>query len=308
MAINPFFGDFKNEQNLVDDLTIETIKAMGRDVYYIPREYVKLDRLFGEDILSKFTKPYMIEMYVQDVQRFEGQRDIVTKFGIDITDRLTLQVSITRFNQEIRSREPSIKKPRAGDLIYFPLSKHLFEINYVEDEIPFYQHGALTTYTLTCEAFSYSNEEVSTGIEDIDDVEDTRKMYLTKITLGSLITATSAFEKGDIVFQVAGNTFGVYANRTYTATVVDYITGATKYLYVSDEDGTLQTSSTTQVVYNENKSVGYYASSKEVTNINVNKDPQIEESSLDNRQLDILNNTGSVLDFTENDPFSEGHY
>lgn len=308
MAINPFFGDFRNEQKLLDDLTIETIKATGRDVYYIPREYVKTDRLFGEDILSKFTYAYPIEMYVQDVFKFEGERDVVTKFGIDITDRLTLQVSITRFNQEIRNRNPDILKPREGDLIYFPLSKHLFEINYIEDEVPFYQHGAITTYTLSCELFTYSSEEIDTGNTDIDSVQEDRSMYLTKITLGSANTASTTFRKGDIVYQVAGVTNGVYADRTYYATVADFSAGTTNYLYVSDETGTLLSGASTQTIIKQDGSVNYYVAGSAATTINVTKDPNILESSGDNVVIDMLINKDDLFDFSEIDPFSEGKY
>jgi len=308
MAINPFYGDFANEQKLVDDLTIETIRAMGRDVYYIPREYVKLDRIFGEDILSKFTVAYAIEMYVQDVMRFQGQRDIISKFGIEITDKMTLQVSITRFKQEITARDPEIIRPREGDLIYFPLSKHLFEINYVEHRIPFYQHGGLTTYTLSCELFTYSNEEIDTGMDSVDTVEDKRKMYLTKITLGNSASTNTTFKVGDIVYQVAGITNGDYSDATYTATVAEFITGNTKYLYVSDESGTLQTGSSTQTVLKENKTVKYYVASKETTTINATKDPEILESSADNKELDVEQNETSLFDFSDIDPFSEGKY
>ena len=199
MAINPYFGDFRNEQRLLDDLTVETIKATGRDVYYIPREYVKLDRIFGEDILSQFKQAYLIEMYVMDVIKFQGQKDVATKFGLDITDKLDLQVSITRFRQEVYTKNSDIFKPREGDLIYFPLSKHLFEINLVEDEIPFYQFGALTTFTLKCELFSYSNETIDTGITEVDEVETKRKMYLSRITLGNSASASTVFKVGDIV-------------------------------------------------------------------------------------------------------------
>lgn len=308
MAINPFFGDFRNEQKLLDDLTIETIKATGRDVYYIPREYNQLDRLFGEDILSKFTVAYPIEMYVQEVFKFGGERDVVTKFGIDITDRLTLQVSIPRFNQEVRTRSPEIEKPREGDLIYFPLSRHLFEINYVEDEVPFYQHGALTTYTLACEAFTYSNEEITTGNTEIDVVEDERKMFLTKITLGGVNTAITTFSKGDTVYQVSGVTGGTFSAQTYTAIVAGFVEGATDYLYVSDETGTLLTGASTQTIIRQDGMVNYYVTSKEVTNINVTKDPKILESSGDNMQLDVLRNDDDLFDFSEIDPFSEGKY
>ena len=308
MAINPYFGDFRNEQRLLDDLTVETIRAMGRDVYYIPREYVKLDKLFGEDILSKFRFAYQIEMYVMDVIKFQGQKDVATKFGLDITDKLDLQVSITRFKQEIYSKNSDILKPREGDLIYFPLSKHLFEINSVEDEIPFYQFGSLTTYTIKCELFSYSNETIDTGITEVDEVENNRKMYLSKITLGNSASSSAIFKVGDIIYQVAGVTNGNYVNATYTAVVADFVNGATKYLYVSDEDGTLLPGISTQTVIDKNELVKYYVSGLTGTNINVNKDPKILESAGDNKELDLNQNSNTLFDFSETDPFSEGNY
>jgi hypothetical protein len=308
MAVNPFFGDFRNEQKLLDDLTIETIKATGRDVYYIPREYVKLDRLFGEDILSKFTVAYPIEMYVQDIFKFGGQRDVITKFGIDITDRLTLQVSITRFKQEVTTRSTEVLKPREGDLIYFPISKHLFEINYVEDEVPFYQHGALTTYTLTCEAFTYSNEEITTGNTEIDEIETVRKMYLTKILLGTPNSGITAFSRGDVVYQVAGVTNGAFVNQTYMATVADFVGVTSAFLYVSDESGTLLQGSSTQTIIKKDGTVNYFVSGTDSTNINVTKDPLILESSGDNAILDMIKSGDDLFDFSEIDPFSEGKY
>ena len=308
MAINPYFGDFRNEQRLLDDLTVETIKATGRDVYYIPREYVKLDRIFGEDILSQFKQAYLIEMYVMDVIKFQGQKDVATKFGLDITDKLDLQVSITRFRQEVYTRNSDIFKPREGDLIYFPLSKHLFEINLVEDEIPFYQFGALTTFTLKCELFSYSNETIDTGITEVDEVETKRKMYLSRITLGNSASASTVFKVGDIVYQVAGVTNGNYVDATYTAVVADFVSGATKYVYVSDEDGTLQLGASTQTVLDKTKTVKYYVTAIDDTTVNVTKDPKILESGGDNKELDIDQNDNDLFDFTETDPFSEGKY
>ena len=105
MAVNPYFTDYVGEQNLLNDLIIETIKATGRDVVYIPRQYLNLDQTLGEDTRgSKFTKGYPIEMYLSDVQQFGGERDIVSKFGIQLTDRINLVVSKTRFQQEVCSK------------------------------------------------------------------------------------------------------------------------------------------------------------------------------------------------------------
>jgi len=129
MAVNSYFKFAQADQKLLDDLTIETIKVTGQEVFYIPREYFKLDRILGEDIQSKFLSSYQIEAYIATIFKFDGQQDIITKYGIMNTDRMTIQISKTRFEYEIKRKKPEILKPREGDLIYFPLSGSIFEIN-----------------------------------------------------------------------------------------------------------------------------------------------------------------------------------
>ena len=176
MATNPYINQKVNsEQNLTEDLTIETIKAMGRDMVYIPRTLVNLDTIFGEDELSKFENVFPLEMYIESIQGFEGPGDIISQIGLDIKDRVNLRVSRKRFEQEVTSAIPSIGRPREGDLVHFPLSNTTFEINFVEHENPFYQLGRLYTYQLQCEVFTYSNETVDTGNSIIDELEDDRK-------------------------------------------------------------------------------------------------------------------------------------
>lgn len=175
MPVNPYFKEYIGEQNLLHDLTVETIRTMGRDMIYIPREYLNKDLVFGEDPISQFKDVYTIEMYIQNVTSFAGQMNVINKFGINITDKVTLQVAKRRFDEIVYANNNLIKTPREGDLIYFPFNKSLFEINYVEDKMPFFQFGILTTYTLTCELFTYSFETIETGVEEIDEVEDKRK-------------------------------------------------------------------------------------------------------------------------------------
>lgn len=170
MATNPYFKNYSGEQDLTEDLTIELIKTMGRDMVYMPRTAITTDLLYGEQMGSYFNIGIPIEMYIDSVSGFEGQGDIATKFGIEIRDNVSLTVSRKRFDQEIKTKFPSITRPREGDIIYFPLAKALFEINFVEHENPFYQHGKLYTYKLTCELFDYNSEEVNTGNTDIDAV------------------------------------------------------------------------------------------------------------------------------------------
>jgi len=174
MATNPYFKDYSGEQDIVEDLTVEIIKTMGRDMFYIPRDIGNLDQIFGEGNQVSFTHGVPLEMYIDTVSGFPGQGDISSKFGIEIKDNIYLTLSKKRFIQEIQARFPLITRPREGDLVYFPLAKAIFEINFVEHENPFYQLGKLYSYQLTCELFSYDREEFDTGNTDIDVTEEER--------------------------------------------------------------------------------------------------------------------------------------
>ena len=137
MALNPYFRFQNTEQNVVEDNIIEIIRMMGKNVWYIPRENVNLDRLFGEDQLNRFTKAYQIEMYVASSAGFDGT-DVITKFGLEVKDRVNLVVSKKRFTNEVTTKNSTIIRPREGDLIFFPLTKTLFEINFVEQKLCVY--------------------------------------------------------------------------------------------------------------------------------------------------------------------------
>ena len=110
-------------------------------------------------------------MYVDSVMGFDGQGDIASKFGLEIRDNINFTIAKKRFIQEIQTKIPEIIRPREGDLIFFPLARALFEINFVEHENPFYQLGKLYCYKLSCALFTYNEEQVRTGNSDIDSVE-----------------------------------------------------------------------------------------------------------------------------------------
>jgi hypothetical protein len=312
MATNPFFRDSTAEQRLVNDLTIETIRSMGRDMIYIPRNYVNIDELFGEDIQNKFTDAYTIEMYIKNVMQFDGQADVISKFGINITDRVTLILSRTRFQQEVTTKDSEIVYPRVGDLVYFPLSGSLFEINNVNKRDPFYQFGALTTYTLDCELFTYSNEEISTGITDIDTIEIDKKEYALKMFIG--VTANDPvvgyYTAGEILYQVAGicGAGSTLANATATATLIEQKDGVTyDILYLGNVSGTFLTGN--QSIKGAYSNAEFSVIGVTATNIIVQKDPQNTISpNLDNDVLQYKNTSASLFDFTDKDPFSEGKY
>ena len=147
MATNPFINTttVTSEQSLVEGITIEIIQAMGQDCVYVPRKYLNIDKVFGEDPGTSFQKTYTLEMYIQSYKGFEGT-DIINQFGLEIKDKISLVFSRKRFTEEVTNNDSTIIRPREGDLIYFPLSKSLFEINFVEHENPFYPLGKLYSY------------------------------------------------------------------------------------------------------------------------------------------------------------------
>jgi len=307
MTINPYFKKYSGDANVVEDLTIETIKAMGHDFVYIPRTLVDVDDLFGEDLISKFDDGYELEMYIQNVDGFEGEGDILTKFGLEIKDRMTLVVSKRRFEKAVATYESKIKRPREGDLIYFPFSKTLFEINFVEHENPFYQLGKLYTYVLNCEVFTYSQEDIDTGISDIDKVESDRQDFMINLQLGNLISGATGYYQGETVFQISGSTGGAYSSATSTANVVNWnATGKT--LGISNLSGTLSTGAT-ESIKGASSGVEYYISSTETTTVIIPQEPaSTDEDSGENDEFGFEADKGNIFDFTDIDPFSEGNY
>lgn len=167
MATNFYFNNFQNsqEQNLIEDLVIESIKIYGHEVWYCPRTIVAEETVFSEDELAEFKNAYSIEMYIKNVEGFEGEGDFLSKFGLQIRDRITFTVSRRSFSEEITG----LARPREGDMIFFPLNSKGYVVRFVEHEAIFYQMGALQTFDIVCELFEYNQETFSTGVDIIDD-------------------------------------------------------------------------------------------------------------------------------------------
>lgn len=167
---NLYFENFENsqEQNLVEDLVIESIKIYGVDCWYLPKTTLVKDELLNEVTKSIYNQSYMTEMYVKNVEGFEGEGDFLSKFGLQIRDSMTLTIANRVFEDEVTSVNDTRPRPLEGDLIYFPLNKKIYEIMHVEHEAIFYQIGSLQTYDLRCELFEYSGEIIATGQPFID--------------------------------------------------------------------------------------------------------------------------------------------
>lgn len=179
MAINHYFQSGipigrRSEQNLYEDLIIECLKIYGFEAYYIPRKFNNIDVIFGEDTISSFEHAYPLEMYLQNVNGFEGDGELMSKFGVELKDTATFVVSKKRWLDTVaRSGNTVLElRPAEGDVIYFPLTKSFFEIRKVDTETPFFQIGKLFVFSLQTELMQFSSEDFNTGIAEIDEITD----------------------------------------------------------------------------------------------------------------------------------------
>jgi hypothetical protein len=166
-----------NEQRLLEDLIIESIKIYGHDVYYLPRSSGNQDNVLGEDVLSRFDTAIPLEMYLANIQGWDGNGELFTKFGINVNDQATFVVSKRRWEDSVGASPPELlqlpSRPAEGDLIYLPKTNSMFEIKFVQHLDPFYQLGKFYIYSMSCELYQYSSEVFSTGVAEIDVTVDT---------------------------------------------------------------------------------------------------------------------------------------
>ena len=199
MTTNFYFQNFQNsqEQLLIEDLVLESIKIYGHDMWYCPRTLIAKDNIYGEDSISEYNNSYYIDMYIKNVDSYEGDGTFLSKFNLEIRDQMTVTVSVRNFLNEIGSYE-TIERPREGDLIYIPMIDRILVIKYVSKTPVFYQMGAIQMYDLVCETFEYSSEKLNTGIEAIDNIEKNNSIAMETYGLltqdGFVITDQNGFQ------------------------------------------------------------------------------------------------------------------
>jgi hypothetical protein len=194
---NRFYNQYSTsgEQNLLENLIIESIKIYGLDGFYLPRTHVNLDLLYKEDASTMFDDALELEMYLKTYDGYMGQNDFLSKFGLQIDESLTFTIAKRRFDQILQPKIATeigyniihedghglVKeggydytqyiRPLEGDLIYFPLTKDLFEIKFVEVIETLFQLGKLYTYELRCDKYEYTSDKFDTDIAEIDQIE-----------------------------------------------------------------------------------------------------------------------------------------
>lgn len=215
MSTNFYFNNFSNsqEQILIENLVLESIKMYGHDVYYCPRTLVAKDEIYEEDAVSEYNSSYMIDMYIRSYESYEGDGQFLSKFGLEIRDQVTFTVSVRNFADEIGSVE-MIDRPQEGDLIYLPMADRLMYIKYVNKTPVFYQMGAIQMYDLVCEMFEYSSEKLNTGIKAIDDIERDLSLSLELYSITTQDGLILTTQEGDAIIQ-GGYDFGTQAGDPF---------------------------------------------------------------------------------------------
>jgi Virus neck protein len=230
MVTSTFFNNFQQtgEQELLHSLIVESIKIYGQDMYYLPRRENNFDGIYGDDDVPSFDTAYLVEFYIKSVEGFGGQGSFMSKFGIEIRDQVTLSIAKRTFETDISTQEPALIRPREGDLIYFPLNKKAFQIMYVDKFKMFYTLGDIYMYDMQCELYEYSNESFSTGIAEIDDLEQN---YSYNAHDFAILT-----ESGYII-KTEANTY--IMSEEYNSVIPDYdpLADNTRIEEESDRDG-----------------------------------------------------------------------
>ena len=309
MPRNVYFSQgTTGEQNLYEDITIEGLKIYGHDAYYIPRKIVNEDSLFNEDQLSSFGSSYMIEAYVANVDGYEGEGDLLSKFGLEIKDQVTLVIANRRWEQLIGRHVASdtdldrsvTRRPMEGDLIYLPFAKGLFEITFVEAEDPFYQLQNLPTFQLKCELFKYSGEDIDTGV-DIIDTYETQFADRQRLTLGA---GSGTYQIGENISQIIPDA-STGGTRTISAEVAEW-DSTNKYLDIYGIQGFDNSPSITFVVSGNNIIGETSGASYALTNLGDDLSTDLAQMESidpdsDNSEFETIGN--NFIDFSISNPF-----
>ena len=294
MATNRYFTQgTPSEQRLYEDLIIESLKIYGQDVYYLPREIVKRDTIFDDDSISRFDDAYRIEMYIENVEGFDGEGDLFTKFGVEIRDAATFIVARRRWSSAIQfyrnTDDTPFYRPREGDLIFLTLSNSFFEITKVETENPFFQLKDLPVFRIRAELFEYNDEDFDTGLE-LDNIE-ANHAYQRLLTF-NLSNMTGKFEIGDTLTQVNPNGFTISGD----VVKIDASNSSEYKVWVAHagaDDGEYHTFSTEYRIENESGIGGKPLS-------------EAEGDLQDGNQNEAFDTEASgLLDFSESNPFGD---
>ena len=286
MPTSPYFPTYyagdAGEQTLYQDLVDEQIKMFGTDIYYLPRTILK-DNTLDDIVYNKYQDEFQVEMLLQNVEGFGDGAEFVSQFGVRITDEVVFRVSSRRWDEAVAANNPTLtvtNRPNEGDLLYFPLTKDLYEIKFVQQEIPFYQFGKLQFYTMTCELYQYGSDDISTGVAEIDELET---IFSSAIALTMGVGGTGDFTVGE---KVTGATSGSEAE-------VKSWDNSTRIIQVINRTGTFATGES--LTGDSSSAVWVVSTFDTLEDTNAEYD--------DNRVIEDA--ADNIIDWSEGNPFGE---
>ena len=271
--------------NLMQDVITESIKIMGHNIYYLPREsWTDDDTIFGENTGSAFNRAYSMEMYLANVTGYEGDGDFFSKFGLEIRDTSNFIVARPTF-QKYMPTNIAIR-PREGDLLFVPTLQKIWEIKFVEEELMFFSLGQRQPYIyeMRCELFRYSNENIDTGVAEVDHVENTLA-YTIQLNMNQ---GSGNYYTNELVYQGAN-----LANSIAKAEVKEW-DPQTKYILLMNIKGDF--SANTQLI-GDTSNTRYNVASVDALG------DYLDYDIYDNKVLQ--NEANTFLDFTESNPFGQ---
>lgn len=282
----------KSEQNMYENIIIESLSIYGQEVFYLPREWQNKDSILGDDPVSHFDRSYQMMMYVENTEGFEGEGDLFAKFGVEIRDEATFVVARRSWLKEMgRETDVSFYRPREGDLIYLDLSGRLFEIMKVEDEAPFYQVSNLPTFKMRCQLFENNGEDFDTGLTELDEKLEIATNY--KINLTVTVDSADTFTQGEEFEIIRDSDAGSYIKGE----IFDYdaINGVLQIIHVGNTDGDYDMPAIGDIVTGlTSGTIGTVTAVDE------------EESTPGTSQNDDFETEGNdFIDFSESNPFGD---
>lgn len=283
MASNKYFNLYnqKQEQNLIQDLIEESIKIHAIDALYIPRDIQNLDPIFKEDPVSSFSDYHHIEVYIKSYDGFSGDGSILSKFGLEIKDQITFTVSRSSYAKILGTE---LSRPREGDLIYLQMSTAtaLYEIKFVNEHSTFFNLGEFYTYDLQCEKYTFQDENISTGIDNVDNnIATGSEVYVLDIE-----NPTGDFTEGEFIYQ--GDTL---LSATSRAKFIEYVTST--QIKIKDLYSEFEVS--------KGLIKGAISNSQATLSSNIDTSDIRDDFASSNDDF----NDFVIIDFTESNPFSE---
>lgn len=227
MPTSQYFNSYGSldEQRVIEDLIVESIQIQGFDAFYLPNNNDEArDLLFGEDPVKHFNSAFQLEMYLSNSTEYLGEKELFSKFGLEIKNNVNVIVSKRTFKK--RLQENTFTRPREGDLIYVPFlngTGELFEIKFTNQTKDFFMLGRKVPYfyELELEKFKYSQEVISTGVDKIDEiVADSAYTIHLQVDTSS---GNGRYIIRETVFQSTDNT---YPNAISTGVVQSWIPSA----------------------------------------------------------------------------------